>query len=485
MKSSRLLAVSVCALCALSACGGGASGGGNNGGGGSGSSRVATHFSVTAPTTASVSTFFGITVLALDASNRTVTGYSGTVHFTSSDPQAVLSGDSTLTNGAGTFSASLAGPGSETITATDTLTSTITGSSSAIDVETNSNIHGFHPTGDMGFERELHTATFLADGKVLITGGANNTGNTGILETAEIFDPANGTFTPTGAMTTSRFSHTATLLAHGPAATNGKVLITGGGNDSGDLATAELFDPATGTFTATGAMKEMRSEHTAMLLANGKVLVAGGTDDNVAELFDPATGAFASTTGALIVGGRWGCTATLLKDGTVLIAGGRDDENVFNAFTLNNAELFNPATGTFTATGLMTEFRYGHTAALLNNGKVLLAGGINGNSLQDAELFDPTTGTFSVTGLMSTARSNHTATLLNDGTVLVAGGFSFVTGITATADVFDTATDMFVPTGRMGTARSQHTATRLNDGRVLMTGGADPGGFIRTAELYK
>jgi hypothetical protein len=119
-------------------------------------------------------------------------------------------------------------------------------------------------------------------------------------------------------------------------------------------------------------------------------------------------------------------------------------------------------------------------------GKVLLAGGINGNSLQDAELFDPTTGTFSVTGLMSTARSNHTATLLNDGTVLVAGGFSFVTGITATADVFDTATDMFVPTGRMGTARSQHTATRLNDGRVLMTGGADPGGgFIRTAELYK
>jgi len=485
MKRSPVLAILACALSVLSACGGGASGG-NNGGGGS---QVATHFTVTAPSTAAVNTFFGFTVLALSASNQTVTGYTGTVHFTSSDPQAVLSADSTLTNGAGTFSASLTSVGNQTITATDTATATITGVSGAIDVATNSNAHGFQPTGDMGVERAEHTATLLADGKVLITGGFNNTGN---LASAEIYDPVAGTFTSTGAMTASRSLHTATLLANGPAATNGKVLITGGSDGLGDdidLTTAELFDPVTGTFTATGAMKEMRSEHTATLLANGKVLVAGGTIGDVAELFDPATGSFSST-GDLVVGGRWGCTATLLNDGTVLIAGGRDAENVFDAFPLNNAELFNPATGTFTATGAMTDFRYGHTAALLNSGKVLLAGGTNGNSLQDAELFDPAAKTFSATGNMSSPRANHTATLLNDGTVLVAGGFSFFPapgGSFATAEIFDTVTNMFTPTGRMGTPRSLHTATRLNDGRVLITGGDSNGnpGFVKSAELYK
>jgi hypothetical protein len=128
MKRSLSVAVLMCALCILSACGGGASGG-NNGGGGGGT-QVATHFTVTAPSTVSVSTFFGVTVLALNASNQTVTGYSGTVHFTSSDPQAVLSGDSTLTSGTGTFSASLTSLGSQTITATDTATATINSSNS-------------------------------------------------------------------------------------------------------------------------------------------------------------------------------------------------------------------------------------------------------------------------------------------------------------------------------------------------------------------
>jgi hypothetical protein len=510
MKRSPVLAFLACALSVLSACGGGASGG-NNGGGGS---QVATHFTVTAPSTAAVSTFFGFTVLALSASNQTVTGYTGTVHFTSSDPQAVLSADSTLTSGAGTFSASLTSVGNQTITATDTATATITGVSGTIDVATNSNVHGFHPTGAMETERAAHTATLLANGKVLITGGFNSTD---VLATAELFDPATGTFTATGTMTSVRFSHTATLLANGPAATNGKVLITGGSNNlaalsthdshraplfakgnvvamgesdsSDDLATAELFDPATGTFTATGAMSELRSEHTATSLKNGKVLIACGTADNVAELFDPATGTFTST-GDLVVGGRWGCTATLLDDGTVLIAGGRDAEDVFDAFSLNNAELFNPDTGTFTATGAMTDFRYGHTAALLNSGKVLLAGGTNGNSLQDAELFDPAAKTFSATGNMSSPRANHTATLLNDGTVLVAGGFSFFPapgGSFATAEIFDSATNMFTLTGPMGTPRSLHTATRLNDGRVLITGGGSNGnpGFVKSAELYK
>lgn len=135
-------------------------------------------------------------------------------------------------------------------------------------------------------------------------------------------------------------------------------------------------------------------------------------------------------------------------------------------------------------------FRYGHTAALLNNGKVSLAGGTNGDSLQSAELFDPTMGTFSRTGLMGSPRANHTANLLNDGTVLVAGGFSFVPapgGGFATADVFDSTTNTFTPTGPMGTVRFSHTATRLNNGQVLITGGESniTGKFVNSAELYK
>jgi Galactose oxidase, central domain/Kelch motif len=462
---------------------------GSNSGGRGASSEGTTHFNVTAPATASVGIPFTITVLALDASNKTVPDYSGTVHLTSSDVQAVLSEDSTLTNGTKDFSVTLENAGRQTVTATDTHTATITGSSNSIEVTTNSNAHGFHATGDMATKRAAHTATLLQNGKVLIAGGYNDTD---VLATAELFDPAAGTFTTTGVMTTARFSHTATLLP------NGTVLVTGGspnlgdlsgGNNSDDLSTAELFDPATGTFTATGAMSKPRSEHTATLLANGKVLLAGGAAGNVAELFDPATGSFTAT-GDLIVGGRWGCTATLLSDGTVLIAGGRDSKGVFDAFPLHDAELFNPATGTFTATGGMTQFRYDHAATLLNNGQVLLTGGFNGTPVQDAEVFDPTTRSFSRTGIMKTPRAKHTATLLVGGNVLVAGGFSFdATGSFSSAEVFDPSTHLFMPTGPMRVARFLHTATRLKDSSVLVTGGQSsttiPDVIASSAETYK
>ncbi|MFY9805299.1 MAG: kelch repeat-containing protein [Candidatus Acidiferrales bacterium] len=483
MKRCLSAAVVMCALCVLSACGGGASGA--NGGGGP---QLANHFSVMAPTTAFPNTFFSVTVVALDSSNNTVFDYPGIVHFTSSDPQAVLPGDSMLTAGTGTFTVALGTVGNQMVTATDITLPNIKGSSNSIDVASNLNLHGFQATGEMGTARAGHAAALLANGKVLVTGGSNNTGN---LATAELYDPASGTFTATGTMTAARTFHTATLLDHGPAATNGKVLITGGSiGFLSDLATAELYDPATGTFTATGTMSEVRSEHTATLLANGKVLVAGGTADNVAELYDPATGTFAPTTGELVVGGRWGCTATLLNDGTVLIAGGRDAEDVYDADSLNDAELFNPATGTFTATGGMTDVRYDHTAALLGNGEVLMTGGFNGQPLQSAELFDPTTGAFSVTGSMSTPRAKHTAAVLADGTVMVAGGFSYIApGSFSSAEVFDPVANTFIPTGPMGAPRFSHTATRLNNGLVLMTGGQSnitiPAVFASSADLYK
>ena len=173
-------------------------------------------------------------------------------------------------------------------------------------------------TGSMAAPRSEHTATFLGTGKVLVAGGANATGR---LATAELFDPATGAFVAAASMPEARNGHTATLLP------NGKVLVVGGNGDAGALATCRLFDPRTGTWTATGSMATARREHTTTLLASGKVLVAGGQNGSgpaytalsSAEVYDPATGAWAAT-GAL-PSARAGHSAALLENGKVLVAG--------------------------------------------------------------------------------------------------------------------------------------------------------------------
>jgi len=229
-------------------------------------------------------------------------------------------------------------------------------------------------TGNMTANRGGHTATLLATGKVLITGGAN-TDPTGTGQTsAELYDPGTGTFTATGSMAVGRYLHTATLLQ------NGKVLIVGGvlTSKSDPVASAEIYDPTTGSFTMTGAMATAREQHTATLLADGRVLIVGGTT------LPPA-----SLTSA------WLATGTVNLQGTA------------------TAEIYDPSTGSFSATGSMAEARTFHTATLLPNGTVMIAGGGNENST--AEVYDPATGTFSITGGMEIGRSGHTATLLPNG----------------------------------------------------------------------
>jgi hypothetical protein len=219
-------------------------------------------------------------------------------------------------------------------------------------------------------------------------------------------------FTPTGHLTTRREFHTATLL------TNGKDLLTGGGSDSGDVAAVELYDPAAGIFTTTRSMITARANHTATLLPDGRVLIAGGSPlFSTAELYDLSTETFAAT--GPMTTTRILHTATLLSTGKVLIAGGYNPQT--DPFSVGvTAELYDPLTGAFTATGRMSAARIGHTSTLLANGKVFIdAGRVNGAN-PTAELYDPATGAFSITGSSAYGDDLYpfTATLLPNGRVL-------------------------------------------------------------------
>ena len=551
MKLSVLLLTLISSMYLLNACGGGASSGGGGG------NLVATHFSLTAPATATGGSTFSFTVTALDAANNLATGYAGTVTFTSTDGHALLPGTSTLVDGTGTFTATLESAGNQTIAATDLSRSTITGVTNSITVATvaarlavtvplpakiaayfNFTVTAGTPlsftvtaldsadnpvpvyTGTVSFtstdgQAALPANSTLTNGTGTFSATLKTAGNqtiaatdtatvsiTGTSISIHVVAPASG-FTPTGSMLNARESHTATLL------NDGRVLVVGGANITAvktlgpilgcpsfffcyvfsPLASAEIYDPTTAAFTSTGAMSATRVFHTTTLLSDGKVLIAGGDDRSAtaptttfatAEIFDPSTGVFTLT--GNMVNARSGHTATLLTNGKVLLAGGNGGNGDFPLA----AELFDPATGEFTATGDMTEERVLHTATLLSDGRVLLAGGNSaGASSATAELFDPTTGTFSLAGNMVYARSGHTATLLTDGKVLLAGGDSGNGNLPLAAELFDPTTGTFATTGSTGTVRAGQTATLLANGKVLVTGGIDANkNILSTAEMY-
>ena len=242
-------------------------------------------------------------------------------------------------------------------------------------------------TGSMTAWRAGHTATRLNDGKVLIAGGLDPRKGLN-LSSAELYDPTTGTFASTGSMATGRDSPTATLLS------DGKVLIAGGQSSissSYGLASAEIYDPATGTFASTGGnMTSGRCSPTAALLSNGKVLIAGGytgsSSLSSAELYDPTAGTFLAT-GSMTTARYWH-TATLLNNGKVLITGGTGGTGTDKTAYLATAELYDPAAGTFTTAGTMSIRRAEHTSTLLPSGDVLIAGGSDGSSaLASAELY--------------------------------------------------------------------------------------------------
>ena len=321
----------------------------------------------------------------------------------------------------------------------------------------------FSVTGSMVTAVVSHTATLMPDGKVLVVGGRAYVGTVdSASRTAQLYNPATGLWNREGNLIGARMDHSAVLLP------NGKVLVAGGfGNNV--LASAELYDPVTATWTATGSMATARLSHGAVLLTNGKVLVVGGNSGAVnlasAELYDPSTGAWAPA--GTMMHARVAHTTTLLADGKVLAASAGS-----TAGSRGTTELYDPVTSAWTVSGSLFYPRANHTATLLAEGRVLLAGGGRDDlgHAAEVEFYDPATGLCSAAPGMATPRLFHSAILLANGKVLIAGGTNSG-GNTAAAELFDPATNRWSPTGSLHTARRSQSATLLANGNVLAAGG--------------
>ena len=352
------------------------------------------------------------------------------------------------------------------------------------------------PTGPSGSTVDPrgsgHAIVALPDGRVLVVGGWEGFGP---IDSAELWDPASGTFTAAGTLQLPRNHATATLLQ------DGRVIVVGGYAGpyeyaSNAVPSADLWDPDSRSFSPTGPLATARAGHDALLLADGRVLVTGR---GPAEAWDPATGTFLS------LGAVPQAPPTLLADGRILFVVGM------------SAEVWDPGSSIASKSGALRSARTSHTATLLPDGRVLIIGGrahpgggetgwidndgrsvlqAQGGSLSrlaSAELWDPATGLFSPAGELARGRIGHSATQLPDGRVLVLGGQGLidVEGDRGFADhpgaeLWDPATGTFSAAPAMAEARSDHSATLLADGRVLVVGGGGPGPgqFLRTTEIY-
>ncbi len=328
-------------------------------------------------------------------------------------------------------------------------------------------------TSDMTTGHAEHNAVKLNDGRVLVEN--------------EIYDPATATWSTTGAMNFSHLKSSTTLLA------DGRVLVAGSDGSifySADSNAAEVYDPATNVWTTTGSMTKGRSGQVAVLLTDGRVLVAGNQwGDTSAELYDPATGTWTATGSLNAHHGR--ATASLLPDGRVLVAGGYYLDSILGERAINEAEIYDPATGTWQYTGSLNVARQLHTATTLSDGRILVAAGRDGNNawLASAEIYDPTTGAWSLTGSLNQSRYAHTATLLSNGQVLVTGVPNVPNVNLFSSELYDPATGLWSNTTDAPEERWSHTATLLDNGDVLIAGGiqtSDPSlGFNKvTAVLY-
>jgi N-acetylneuraminic acid mutarotase len=318
--------------------------------------------------------------------------------------------------------------------------------------------------------RQEHTATLLPNGNVLIAGGMDDTGNG--LASAEVYHPATNRWTAAHSMAAARFDHTATLLP------SGKVLVTGGLAGPlpfGSLASSELYDPVTDSWSAAAPMIGSRTRHTATLLPDGRVLVVGGLSLVVregglfpsvatdAEIYDPRANGWSIT--APMGFDRFDHTATLLADGSVMVAGGRGE-----LATFKSTEIYDATNDRWVSAAPMDARRYGQVATLLPDGDVLVAGGIGeapdarATTLDTAEIYNPSTNLWVTVASMTNVDVTRTATRLGNGMVLVVG-----MGQSA-SELYDPARNVWSRTGP-SIHGHQDSATLLSDGTVLLVGG--------------
>ena len=348
---------------------------------------------------------------------------------------------------------------------------------------------------NLNTSRYQHSATTLNNWQILVVGGVNcpSSGSCTYLNSAELYNPGSSAFTNTGTLATAR-SAPSVLLSTGKVLVAGGYTCDGSGNCS-SLISAEIYDPTAGTFSSAGTMTVARSGHTMTVLGNGTVLIAGGENCTSAtscsalsgaEIYDPTAATFTPTSNGMSAP-RFDASAVLLNSGSVLIAGGFDGTNLPTA-----AEIYSPANGGFTGAGpSLNVARFDASATLLNNGRVLVAGGstcsLPGCPTNAAEIYDPVASTFSiVTGGMIVPRFNHTATLLTNGDVVVAGGYSScgsACSAEASTELFDPVAGAFTSGPPEATGLAGHTGTLMANGDVLLIGGINAGVTLAGDEL--